>query len=348
MENPSIQNGLNNNQLHGLTIFRFIAAFYVFIFHCQIRYPLDVPNFVTRALNNGAIGMSFFFVLSGFVMAWSARNGIRSDYLRARISRIYPAYILMGIISLPFLFDIENEKLIPSLVLYFSGMQSWIPDSFSSWHFIGSWSVSTELFFYMVFPLILPLINKNPKSSLLIAYVITSLIIPFSMVFSGSSNMPYFYISPIHRLPEFIIGIALGVMYTNGFKLTMKRYQLLLAAFSLLILLFVSPISNDGYMKRNFATVLATASLVFVFACSKVEMNVFTRPFIWLGKISYSFYLMQIPIILFFLKYPSVFLGMENYQVWVVFGALNLILAAVSYYFVEEKFIIKIKKKSFA
>nr|WP_275938555.1 acyltransferase family protein [Pectobacterium brasiliense] len=89
-------------------------------------------------------------------MAWSARNGIRSDYLRARISRIYPAYILWGLFHYLFCLILKNEKLIPSLVLYFSGMQSWIPDSFSSWHFIGSWSVSTELFFYMVFPLILP------------------------------------------------------------------------------------------------------------------------------------------------------------------------------------------------
>lgn len=348
MGNFSNQISLNNNQLHGLTIFRFIAAFYVFIFHCQIRYPLDVPHFITRIINNGAVGMSFFFVLSGFVMAWSARNGLRSDYIKARISRIYPAYIFMGIVSLPFLFDIESEKLIPSLVLYFTGMQSWIPDSFSSWHFGGSWSVSTELFFYMVFPLILPLVKNNPKLSLLIAYVTTSLIIPFVMVFSGSDNMPYFYISPIHRLPEFVIGMALGVMYINGFKLTLKKYKLLLVGFSLLILLFVSPVGNYGFMKRNFATVLATASLVFVFACSKIELSLFARPFVWLGKISYSFYLMQIPIILFFVKYPSVFLGLENYQVWMVVGVFNLMMATVSYYLVEEKFITKIKKISLA
>ncbi|GKV78610.1 acyltransferase [Pectobacterium carotovorum subsp. carotovorum] len=348
MGNFSNQNGSSNNQLHGLTIFRFIAAFYVFIFHCQIRYPLDVPNFITRIINNGAIGMSFFFVLSGFVMAWSAREGIRSDYVKARISRIYPAYIFMGIISLPFLFDVEREKLIPSIVLYLTGMQSWIPDSFSSWHFGGSWSVSTELFFYMVFPLILPLVNKNPKASLLIAYIVTSLIIPFVMVFGNSDKMPYFYISPIHRLPEFVIGMALGVMYMNGFKLTLKKYKLLLAGLSLLVLLFVSPVGNYGFMKRNFATVLATASLVFVFACSKIEINSLTRPFVWLGKISYSFYLMQIPIILFFLKYPNVFFGMENYQVWMVVGVFNLMMATISYYLIEEKFISKIKRMSFA
>ncbi|KHT17398.1 acyltransferase family protein [Pectobacterium carotovorum] len=348
MGNFSNQNCSSNNQLHGLTIFRFIAAFYVFIFHCQIRYPLDVPNFITRIINNGAVGMSFFFVLSGFVMAWSARNGIRNDYVKARISRIYPAYIFMGVISLPFLFDVESGKLIPSLVLYFTGMQSWIPQSFSTWNFIGSWSVSTELFFYMVFPLIFPFINKNPKLYLAIAYVITSLIIPFVIEFSGSSNMPHFYISPMHRLPEFIIGLGLGVIYTNGFKLTLMKHKVVLMVIALFLLFFVSPISNDGYMKRNFSTVLATAFLVFVLACSKIEINLLTRPFIWLGKISYSFYLMQIPIILFVLKYKGIFLGMENHQVWLAIGIVNLTLAIISYYFIEEKFIAKNPKVSFA
>lgn len=344
MENFSNRNSSSKKQLHGLTIFRFIAALYVFIFHCQIRYPIEAPNFITRVINNGAIGMSFFFVLSGFVMAWSARNGIRRDYVKSRVSRIYPAYIFMGVISLPFLFDIDSGKLIPTLALYFSGMQSWIPQSFSTWHFIGSWSVSTELFFYMVFPLIFPLINKKPKSSLFMAYVITSLIIPFSIEFGGSSNMPYFYISPIHRLPEFIVGVGLGVIYTNGLRVTLAKHKFALIVISLLLLTFVSPISNDGYMNRNFSTVLAVSFLVFVLACSKIEINALTRPFIWLGKISYSFYLMQIPIILFILKYNHIFLEMKHYQIWIAIGTSNLILAIISYYFIEEKFIAKTKK----
>lgn len=82
------------SELHGLTIFRFVVAFYVFIFHCNIRYSVDfrvylgngINELILKFIKNGAVGMSFFFVLSGFVLAYASRNGLRKDYFRARIA----------------------------------------------------------------------------------------------------------------------------------------------------------------------------------------------------------------------------------------------------------------------
>lgn len=285
--------------------------------------------------------MTFFFILSGFVMAWSARYGIKDNYVKSRFYRIYPAYLFMGVISLPFLFDVGNEKIIPSLILYFTATQSWIPDSFFVWNFSGSWSVSTELFFYMVFPLILPILKRKTITAIIIAYTVSSLIIPFAVSIGGGSKMPYFYISPIHRLPEFIIGVCLGILFLKEYEIKSGRVNYFLFIFSILLLIFISPVGNDSFMKRNVITIPAVSFLVYFLAKKKIDKNFITKPFIYIGKISYSFYLMQIPIISFFAKYKSYFSWFENYQVWLFMAFTNLILAMVSYHFVEERFSFK-------
>lgn len=210
------------NDPHGLTIFRFITAFYVFLFHCNLRYRTDVTDWIQSVIANGAIGMSFFFVLSGFVMAWASRNGLKKNYFRSRIVRIYPAYLAMGMVTLPFIFEYDLLHSITYVLLFLTTTQSWIPDSFSQWNFGGSWSISTEMFFYLVFPLLLPLVKRTPKISLLIAFSISSLIIPISMIITNSTAFPLYYISPIHRLPEFVSGIAMGCLFAQGIRINQQ------------------------------------------------------------------------------------------------------------------------------
>lgn len=54
-------------ELPKLTGLRFVAALYVFVFH--IRWPLVESKFLANTLGQGAIGMSLFFMLSGFFSA---------------------------------------------------------------------------------------------------------------------------------------------------------------------------------------------------------------------------------------------------------------------------------------
>lgn len=91
-------------QLYGITIFRFVAAFYVFIFHMNIRENISSTPFINAFISNGAIGMSIFFILSGFILTYNYSSGTPDNYIRKRIARIYPAYMFMGLLCLPFLF----------------------------------------------------------------------------------------------------------------------------------------------------------------------------------------------------------------------------------------------------
>ena len=91
-------------EIRPLTGLRFLIAFWVFIFHIQIRWPI-FDNFVlVEIANQGAIGMTFFFVLSGFILSYTNNTELEvSTYFRSRLARIYPIYILVAILTLPWL-----------------------------------------------------------------------------------------------------------------------------------------------------------------------------------------------------------------------------------------------------
>ncbi|EPJ8277311.1 TPA: acyltransferase [Citrobacter freundii] len=327
------------DDLHGLTIFRFLTAFYVFLFHCNLRYKADVPEWLQSIIGNGAVGMSFFFVLSGFVLAWASRNGIKENYYRSRVARIFPAYLAMGLLTAPFLLEYKATHSIVYVLLFATTSQSWFPDSFNQWHFGGSWSISTEMFFYLTFPLIFPLIKKRPIVALCIAILASSVIIPISILLTGSAMFPYYYVSPIHRLPEFVAGVAAGCIFTQGFRFS--RFNSALFITAILLLLFISPYNNTAWMNRNYVTVPATCFIVYYLASSTININKITQPFIYLGKISYSFYLMQIPIMIYISKNNDMLANLPVWFIWTVLAIINLIMASACYHFIEDNKTIK-------
>lgn len=95
----------DEKEIYSLTGLRFVAAFYVFLFHIQIRWPLSSYPFVKKILDQGAIGMSLFFMLSGFVLAYRYADGRSSlkNYLINRFARIYPIYAVAALATLPWI-----------------------------------------------------------------------------------------------------------------------------------------------------------------------------------------------------------------------------------------------------
>lgn len=324
-------------QLYGITIFRFVAAFYVFIFHMNIRENISSTPFINAFISNGAIGMSIFFILSGFILTYNYSSGTPDNYIRKRIARIYPAYMFMGLLCLPFLFYEKPLTALGSIAIFVVPIQAWFYQTFYIWNFGGSWSVSVELFFYLLFPIILTMVNSNNKGLVLILSLLaSSCIVPIAKILGGVYTFPVYYMTPIYRLPEFIFGVALGRYFQEGFSIKLK-YVVLSGIVAIPFTLLINP----GYMFWNIFILPFIGALMIYLARLEVKRESFARPFIYLGEVSYSFYLMQLPILLILDHKIITLSGSALIDIPALFIA-NLILACISYHFIENNKSIRI------
>lgn len=146
---------LMRTEIRSLTALRFVAALWVFLFHVDLRWPLELPRAVEGVVQQGAVGMSLFFILSGFVLAHNYAAPGRK-YLWSRFARIYPVYTLAALVTIPFFSlngDVSVWQVAFAAVADVFMLQAWFPPLFPLWNFGASWSLSAEAFFYGVFPL---------------------------------------------------------------------------------------------------------------------------------------------------------------------------------------------------
>jgi peptidoglycan/LPS O-acetylase OafA/YrhL len=148
-------NRQNRTTMRSLTGIRFFAALYVVVYHLfgpQFPHKVwPIRNFVL----SGHIGVSFFFILSGFVITYQYSCRIdgaadRKSFFWAPFARIYPTYIIALLATV--LLTNNSEGLVASTLL----IQSWFPSLALTPNGPG-WSLSNEAFFYAVFPFALPL-----------------------------------------------------------------------------------------------------------------------------------------------------------------------------------------------
>ena len=154
--------------LRPLTAFRFFAALAVFLHHvgdfCG-RDPI-LARLYRRVLFEGFSGVSFFFLLSGFILTYNYHQIFASmrgcavwRFYVARFARIYPVHVLAFAAMLPLCYGeffvaqgIAIKRALTNLTL----IQSFIPlrDYYFSFN-APSWSLSDEFFFYALLPLLL-------------------------------------------------------------------------------------------------------------------------------------------------------------------------------------------------
>ena len=343
-------------ELNGLTGLRFLAAFYVFIFHIYLRTPFSfLPAPVATVISMGAIGVNLFFVLSGFILTYAHLKDFSQPelptlqyygkFLIKRAARIYPAYLVGLLASLGvsiFLQDFPHPFTI-IVALDATMLQSYFPSLAMKWYGGGAWSVSTEFFFYSLFPLLLPLLLRLPGKALLpllvLAVVVSSLPGLYSATHPNALSFEATYAFPPSRLPEFVCGVLLGLLVIRqNFRVSEWSVLLLLLATALYLAKFGSRI--PGYTGHNF--IVVPAILAIITLTVRFEQTRFFRwlgsgIMLYLGRISSSFYIMQLPILI--LLEGMLAQGLIHKQdTWITLPILllNLLLAAGLYEAVEK------------
>jgi peptidoglycan/LPS O-acetylase OafA/YrhL len=155
----------STTQLAPLTSLRFFAASAIVVNHMQGLW--GIPENLTEHLwgrTNLSQAVSFFFVLSGFILTYVhpelPTRESRKRFLLARFARIWPAHVATFALLLVLIGDrgrvsgdIRDGWL---WLLNLSMLHGWIPleNVYFSFNHV-SWTISTEFFFYLLFPLLI-------------------------------------------------------------------------------------------------------------------------------------------------------------------------------------------------
>jgi len=261
--------------------------------------------------------VSFFFVLSGFILTYvysSSRedgdlNVSARSFQIARFARIGPAYYLGLILMLPpFIYGLAVAGMIPpddfvlATIAVPTLLQAWFPPISFSWNG-PAWSLSVELFFYALFPYLLGETNRFSRRdfvTLAVATVIVSAAIRLGMrplTPSNSTDWQYFFAYfPLFHLPSFLFGMALGRVYLFGRHMTPAISQLLFVAGILLLALLL------GYRSSTPAWLLTDGVLVPLYGMVILGGTRLTGSFqatfvhpalVLLGHASYSIYILH-------------------------------------------------------
>ncbi|PTA47734.1 acyltransferase [Micromonospora sp. RP3T] len=309
-------------QLPSLTALRIVAATLVFIHHTAFQPVFanqglqDVYN--ALAWNIGAISITFFFVLSGFVLTWTAKQtDSAKQFWRRRVVKIFPSHLVVYAIVLFLMFVAGRSVRWPEALVSLGLLQAWVPNNDYFFYAINppTWSLSIELLFYLCFPLLLLLVNRIRAGRLwlyagltgvaaLLVPVVSWLILPGAP--AGSDFAPFSwpqmwfnYFFPVARVFEFLGGMILAKILLAGRWPTVRP----LYAGVLLVALWVVtlPVSHnmfDNVYRALFnipIALLITAAAASDLAGRRTLLN--HRGMVWLGEISYCFYLVHVTVL---------------------------------------------------
>jgi peptidoglycan/LPS O-acetylase OafA/YrhL len=318
----------------------------VFLFHLQIFNQLQL----------GSAGVSFFFVLSGFILAYNYHSkfikldttAIRNFY-KARFAKIYPVHFITFLISAPLvLLSFHPNGFYLFKLGYMVGINLFLIHSFfptGYFNFNGvSWTLSVEAFFYITFPyliwLFLKLRVKNNILKTLLIYCLSwtiMFVLNKNLVEDNSILVWALHIFPVTRLFDFSTGVVAGLIFIehlNGKEVKKKLFSCLEL---LSILIFLSGLFYSAKLEvgivRGVYFIPIWCMLIYVFAFQKgIFSRLLTQKyFVYLGEISFSFYMIHQLVIRYFS-----YLKLNSTMNFCLCLILALGLSIIMYQFYEE------------
>lgn len=325
-----------------ITFTRFVAAMAIVISHFNKDLFLYKIRYISDIFLRANVGVSYFFILSGFIMivAYHQKASINyRDYYRNRLARIYPLYVL-GLLL--YLLTKYSDFSIAKCLLYLLGIQSWIPGKALVLNFPG-WSISVEFLFYLLFPWLYNYFySKGNKSIWIIAILIwsgtqffTNLYVN-SLAYKGPHTMSheFSHYFPLWHINEFLIGNLAGLFFVKNRKEKNHDIAVTLIFAGILLSLILIPLNfHNGLMAVLFVP------LIYLISCnSGILTKIFSlKPLEFLGEISYAIYIVHIPV-LYILRSVlwDYFQVYESNTVFLVYILVLMVVSAIFYWFIEK------------
>lgn len=339
------------NTLPVLTSLRFWAAYAGVTFH-YTNIALDsIDKELFKSLpviSKLYLGVDFFFILSGFILTHvylkKIVNGNFSyyDFYLKRIGRIYPVFFfafLLTIFELNFFhwigFTTKPEQVnLVNFTMYLLCIHAWA--EFQIPHFNPpSWSISAEWFAYILFPfLIAAIIKIRLRYVILFVSILFIFLWWFALQYLGSplTRLDFDYGS-LRILPEFLFGICL---YLLGQRYSLSFYNI--KWFALLVVVMFVPLF---FLMPDYITLIILGLIILTGAeqgRQNYEWAASKKDALYLGEISYSVYLLHIPLLEIALSIATgaKFSGTTSLALFFICFALVVPLSMLSYKYIEH------------
>lgn len=369
----------NISLFKGLNALRFIAAFLVVIHHVEsIRIKNGMENLAWLGLfRNGGNGVTFFFVLSGFLITYlllkechkTETINIKKFYFK-RILRIWPLYFLLiaiGTILLPLAFSLLNIDYVfpytlnetwfywlfflPGLVTFFYGH-----------HFLEPlWSIGVEEVFYLIWAPLFKIGKRYILSILISVILIKSIanVLALTIIHNELIN----YLIGMFTIEAMSVG-GLGAyfVYTRGNlinRMVIFRIPAQIIIFSIILLYLFFHINIDQFLFNTiFKTPIASPMLInflflYVIICvSLVDNSIIklrNKQLSFLGEISYGIYMYHMLVIFATILFLKNSLAQINHPwdhivFYLIIVSFTILISSLSKYLFENPFL-RLKNK---
>jgi peptidoglycan/LPS O-acetylase OafA/YrhL len=356
-----------------LTPLRGIAAVLMVIYHSNLMlFPFMPPGY-TKFLDNGWLWVDFFFILSGFIMCYAYGryfyDGIEKNaykkYIGARFARIYPLHFITTIWAFicvlfivhfasgldPFLQEVFNPKALPASIALVQSMHIYFTAPLNT----PSWSLSTEWWAYVLFPLLVPYFARlKTPGKLITALLIIALYVACRYLLGP---VTYFKPGPtlnvmadygfLRCLAGFFTGMLLFTLFQHraGYPVIKRDW------FFMISFLGVIAAMHFGLMDILIVCFFPFVLLSAAYNQTRVKRILDTKILQRLGDWSFAIYMVHMPLIFTSFafsvhKNPALFSNFIKYvttkpdyifsaEACIVLLTLTLIIAALMHRFVE-------------
>ena len=341
---------------------RAIAVIAVIIYHIDANY-----------LPGGFLGVDLFFVLSGYLISSLIIKEYKSTgtvnlynfYVR-RARRLLPAvyFMITVVLIIITLFNgvLLKKSYLDALFGYIYSSNWWYIfhkldyfDSFGSQSpFKHLWSLAIEEQFYMFFPLIFLIFNRKSKSNNSnsklnknFIYVVLSLILVSliaHILLFDINNINRIYFGTDTRAFSLLVGVVGAILYPMDrlSERTTKKDNMIYSIVSLvsilvLIGIMINTSEYNTWLYRGGFLLVAIIGLIIIISSGRqytfMSKLLSFKPFVFIGKISYSLYLWHFPILV--VTTPVSEIGNPNLFYVTLRIILIFLVATGSYMFVE-------------
>lgn len=297
----------NKERVIGLDIIRLGLVLLIYLFHSHMHYKCDYWKF-NDFISMGAISMTAFFMLSGYSLhiADGGKNLLDKDALKyfyvKRFWGIMPLYYFMGALYVIYLVCTGRETLLKEIALSpveLLGLQSYFSTLFNFSHNGGTWFVSCLLCCYFIYPFLEKICGFLGRNKKVCAIAVLSGILLIAPIVQHGFHLSSIYTNPFFRILEFIIGILIAqlnevkVRDLSLIKLARNKY---FANFCFLLLLLGVSIAVKVNIPMDYmlySWIGLPCFIVLFFYWGGVHGSE-PKIMLYLSKISYAFFLMQL------------------------------------------------------